>query len=80
MALRAAPKGRKRTVSFTALIRVIARISAHEAGGHLRRALPHVLRPPDWPGDALRVLIGRIAAADGPAEAAHIAHRCDTAM
>jgi phenylacetic acid degradation operon negative regulatory protein len=41
--------------------------------------LPRELRPPDWPGDELRVLIGRIAAADGPAAVAHIAHRCDTA-
>ena len=38
--------------------------------------LPRELRPPDWPGDELRVLIGRIAAADGPAAVAHIAHRC----
>jgi phenylacetic acid degradation operon negative regulatory protein len=41
--------------------------------------LPHELRPPDWPGDELRALIGRIAAADGPAAVAHIAQRCDTA-
>jgi phenylacetic acid degradation operon negative regulatory protein len=41
--------------------------------------LPRELRPPDWPGDQLRILVGRIAAADGPAAAAHIAHRCDTA-
>jgi phenylacetic acid degradation operon negative regulatory protein len=41
--------------------------------------LPHELRPPDWPGDELRALIGRIAAADGPAAVAHIAQRCDMA-
>jgi phenylacetic acid degradation operon negative regulatory protein len=41
--------------------------------------LPHELRPPDWPGDELRVLIGRIVAADGPAAVAHIAHRCEAA-
>ena len=39
--------------------------------------LPRELRPPDWPGDELRVLIGRIAATHGPAAVAHIAHRCE---
>ena len=37
--------------------------------------LPRELRPPDWPGDELRMLIGRIAVALGPAAAAHVAHR-----
>ena len=41
--------------------------------------LPRELRPPDWPGDELRSLIGRVVVADGPAAVAHIAHRCDTA-
>jgi phenylacetic acid degradation operon negative regulatory protein len=41
--------------------------------------LPRELRPPDWPGDELRVLVGRIVAADGPAAVAHIAHRCEAA-
>ena len=41
--------------------------------------LPPELRPPDWPGDEVRVLIGRVAALDGPAAVAHIAHRCDAA-
>jgi phenylacetic acid degradation operon negative regulatory protein len=41
--------------------------------------LPHELRPPDWPGDELRVLIGRVAAAYGPPAVAHIVHRCEAA-
>lgn len=41
--------------------------------------LPRELRPPDWPGDELRVLLGRIAAADVPAVVAHIGRRCQAA-
>jgi phenylacetic acid degradation operon negative regulatory protein len=41
--------------------------------------LPDDLRPPDWPGDELRRLVGRIATAYGPAVAAHIAYRCEAA-
>jgi phenylacetic acid degradation operon negative regulatory protein len=41
--------------------------------------LPRELRPPDWPGDELRVLVGRIVVTHGPAAVAHIAHRCAAA-
>ncbi|MCD2195958.1 hypothetical protein LQ327_21545 [Actinomycetospora endophytica] len=41
--------------------------------------LPRELRPADWPGDELRILIGRIAAQLGPAATAHVAHRRDAA-
>jgi phenylacetic acid degradation operon negative regulatory protein len=40
---------------------------------------PRELRPPDWPGDELRVLVGRVVVTHGPAAAGHIAHRCGAA-
>ncbi|MDT7745621.1 MAG: phenylacetic acid degradation operon negative regulatory protein [Actinomycetota bacterium] len=41
--------------------------------------LPRELRPPDWPGDELRVLIGRIVVTHGPAALSHIEQRCEAA-
>jgi phenylacetic acid degradation operon negative regulatory protein len=41
--------------------------------------LPRELRPPDWPGDDLRILVGRIATTLGPAASEYVVHRADGA-